>query len=104
MSYPFYCPQYHELQSELTAIGQVAQCPVCGTHFLVPPPDFGAMTTRNAERLPGLWPSSGEAANLPVAIAVDPPPASGRFEQPAGSIEEVTMPAATPPTSQSAPA
>jgi hypothetical protein len=89
MSYPFCCPQGHELHAELTAIGQVAQCPVCGANFLVPPPDYGAVSTRNAERLPGLW-ASGAAANLPIAIAVEPRPTDAGADAPAGSAEAGT--------------
>ncbi len=106
MPYPFYCPNGHALQAELTAIGQVAQCPACGASFLVPPPDFGALTTRNAEGLPGHWVAGGEA-NLPVAIAVEPPPTS---EIPArtssgpqaASSETPAPPAPAPPAGPSA--
>jgi len=75
MSYPFHCPQGHILQGELSSLGQVSQCPVCGVRFFVPPPDCGATMSGSLQQESGAWPSTS-AATLPVAAAVDPQPAS----------------------------
>ena len=42
MSFQFCCPQGHVLQGELSQVGQLFQCPMCGSSFLIPPPDNGS--------------------------------------------------------------
>src|SRR6478752_878583 len=41
MSYQFCCPQGHVLQGDPSTVGQLLQCPMCGSNFVVPPPDGG---------------------------------------------------------------
>ena len=36
--FQFCCPQGHVLQGELSQVGQLVQCPMCGSSFLIPPP------------------------------------------------------------------
>ncbi len=65
MSFQFCCPQGHVLQGELSQVGQLFQCPMCGANFLIPPPtmDPAAMGNRAvAGGLfpgPGTWPAAG---------------------------------------------
>jgi len=41
MSFQFCCPQGHVLQGELSQVGQLFQCPMCGSSFLIPSFPFG---------------------------------------------------------------
>ena len=38
MSFQFCCPQGHVLQGDPSQVGQLFQCPMCGSSFLIPPP------------------------------------------------------------------
>ena len=40
MAFQFCCPQGHVLQGELSQVGQLFQCPMCGSNFLIPPPSM----------------------------------------------------------------
>jgi hypothetical protein len=95
MPYPFSCPQGHVLQADLLSIGQLWQCPVCGTGFLVPAPDCGAKSP-TAYQGPAVWPPPSSQFGLPVAIAVDLPPADAQLatsSPPAGpNVSQPVMP------------
>ena len=41
MSFHFCCPQGQVLQGELSQVGKLSQCPMCGSSFLIPPFTFG---------------------------------------------------------------
>ena len=64
MSFQFRCPQGHVLQGELSQVGHLFQCPMCGSNFLIPPPtvDPAAMGGQVAPggffQMPGAWPGT----------------------------------------------
>ncbi len=72
MTFEFCCPQGHVLQGELSQVGQLLQCPMCGSSFLVPPPtmDPGAMggpgATGGFFQGPGTWPAPGAFGPSPA--------------------------------------
>ena len=61
MSFQFCCPQGHVLQGELSQIGQLSQCPMCGSSFLVPPPTMDPAAAGGFFQGPGTWPTTGGA-------------------------------------------
>ena len=81
MTFPFRCPQGHVLQGEISQVGQAFQCPMCGSSFLIPPPEMGPVATGNFFQTPGTWP----ATNAPGPSF----PASGGMP---GMIPPWTMP------------
>jgi hypothetical protein len=84
MPYQFCCPQGHVLQGELTAIGQVVQCPACGLSLFVPPPDCGVTMSGGLMPAAGTLPAGNNSAELPIAMAADPPPVPAYPEDLAG--------------------
>ena len=62
MSFQFCCPQGHVLQGDLSQVGQLFQCPMCGSSFLIPPPEMGPVPAGGFYPVPGTWP----AANAPA--------------------------------------
>jgi hypothetical protein len=61
MSFQFRCPQGHILQGDLSQVGQLFQCPMCGSSFLIPPPETGPVAAGGFFQGAGAWP----AANAP---------------------------------------
>jgi hypothetical protein len=51
MPYQFSCPQGHILQGELSTVGQIMRCPVCGGDFHVPPPNCGTIISEESSAL-----------------------------------------------------
>jgi hypothetical protein len=76
MSFQFCCPQGHVLQGDPSQVGQLFQCPICGSNFLIPPPEISQVPPAGFFQGPGAWP----AANAPGASfpgqmpAMMPPP------------------------------
>jgi hypothetical protein len=62
MPFQFRCPQGHVLQGDASQVGQLFQCPMCGSSFLVPPPEMGPVAQGGFFQAPGNWP----AANAPM--------------------------------------
>lgn len=67
MSFQFCCPQGHVLQGEPSQVGQLFQCPMCGSNFLIPPPTMDSAATGNPAppggffQGPGTWPGGNAA-------------------------------------------
>ncbi len=81
MSFQFCCPQGHVLQGDPSQIGQLFQCPMCGSSFLIPPPEIGPVSPGGFFQGAGNWP----ATNAPVSSY---PPAGGM----AGMMPPQNMP------------
>src|SRR5208282_4615370 len=62
MSFQFCCPQGHVLQGDPSQVGQLFQCPMCGSSFLIPPPEMGPVAPGSFFQGVGGWP----AANAPM--------------------------------------
>jgi hypothetical protein len=61
MSFEFCCPQGHVLHGEASQVGQWFQCPLCGSGFLVPPPQAGQLPPGGFLQGPQSWPSENAA-------------------------------------------
>jgi hypothetical protein len=85
MAYQFCCPQGHILQGELSIVGHVMQCPMCGSEFHVPPPDAGAATSEGYLQGPPMWPAQGVQGGYP-------PPAGPTFGMPGAMLQPPMMP------------
>ena len=59
--FQFRCPQGHVLQGDLSQVGQMFQCPMCGSSFWIPPPTMDPAAAGGFFQGPGTWP----AANAP---------------------------------------
>ncbi|MGA2259428.1 MAG: hypothetical protein ABSG53_32540 [Thermoguttaceae bacterium] len=57
MSFQFCCPQGHVLQGDLSQVGQLFQCPMCGSSFLIPPPEMAPVGVGGFFHGPGVWPA-----------------------------------------------
>ena len=108
MPYQFCCPQGHILQGELSIVGQIMRCPMCGSDFHVPPPDTGAVMSQGFAQGPGMWPAPGAPSgfSFPVSDQYQP----GGYPQPAfpapqyGSTAEANVQTPTPKPPESPPA
>ncbi len=65
MSFQFCCPQGHVLQGDESQVGQLFQCPMCGSRFLVPPPTVGPVAAGGFFQAPGTWPASAPQPSFP---------------------------------------
>lgn len=94
MSYQFCCPQGHVLQGDLSTVGQLFQCPMCGASFLVPPPDGGAPMAGGFMPGPGAWPAGNAVTGMfpqPGMMPTMPLP-QGMQGMPGGPLPMVPMP------------
>ena len=62
MSFQFCCPQGHVLQGDPSQVGQLFQCPMCGSSFLIPPPEMGPVAPGGFFPGQGTWPGNSPAA------------------------------------------
>jgi hypothetical protein len=100
MSYQFCCPQGHLLQGELSTVGQIMQCPLCGSEFHVPPPDAGATTSEGFLQGPGSWSTQGGQGGFSFTLPEQspggfPPPPGPGFGMP-GSMQPMPQPPMVP--------
>jgi hypothetical protein len=66
MPFQFCCPQGHVLQGDLSQVGQLMQCPMCGSGFLIPPPDVGPAAAGSFFQVPGTWPAAPAGPSYPA--------------------------------------
>jgi len=72
------------LQGDLSQVGHVFQCPMCGSSFVIPPPQMGPVAAGGFFQQPGTWP----AASAPMASF----PAQGGMPAMPGMMPPQTMP------------
>ncbi len=107
MPYQFCCPQGHILQGELSIVGQIMRCPMCGSDFHVPPPDTGAVMSQGFAQGPGMWPAPGGPSGYSVPVSEQhpaggyPPPAypAPQYGSTTAGSAPTSLPAPRPPES-----
>ena len=62
MPFQFCCPQGHVLQGDESQVGQLFHCPMCGSNFLVPPPEMGPAAAGGYFQGAGNWPGTNAPA------------------------------------------
>ncbi len=107
MSFQFRCPQGHVLQGEMSQVGQLFHCPMCGSSFLIPPPAMdpramgGPVAPGGFFQGPGTWPAvSAPGPSFPAQGPMPgmmPPPimptTMGTWCPPSGPMPAGPMPA-----------
>ena len=84
MPFQFCCPQGHVLQGELSQVGQLLQCPMCGSSFLVPPPSMDPVNGGPCNRR-RIVPGTGNLAGPRGLWTIASPP--GRYAWHAAAAE-----------------
>ncbi len=74
MSFQFRCPQGHVLQGDHSQVGQLCQCPMCGSSFLIPPPTMDPGTMGGPVAPAGYFPAPWPAAPGPSFPTQGPMP------------------------------
>lgn len=73
MPFQFLCPRGHLLEGEEHEQGQAAQCPHCGSLFVIPaPPDRAAFASAQGSPASG-WSGAGDACDTPDHGGWKPP-------------------------------
>ncbi len=62
MSFQFCCPQGHVLQGDPSQVGQLFQCPMCGSSFMIPPPEMSPVAPGGFFQGQGTWPGNSTPA------------------------------------------
>ena len=82
MAFEFLCPNGHLLQGEESLVGQVCQCPYCGTQFAVPqPPPTAQPPPDQSPQQPSTFEQPPTFEQQPVFEQQQPGPPA--FQQPA---------------------
>jgi len=97
MPFQFMCPQGHLLEGHESQMGQQVQCPLCGTHLIVPvvgPSGAAAPSSPEYPQppMPGVWPDVHPGAPQPYGQPA-PPEAPPVIEQ----FPVIQEPPASPP-------